>query len=162
MRDLSVLYFLNFQTIHFRSTNVFGLFDTFSVKEAGLRRTRLVKLVGIYQSPMPFNHLFIFDAHMQARSRSSRSSRKTSGTSSYKERERGGPAGRDRQRLHSYIERMCTHKKVIIHHRCGHRVTELLQHESCAVENCKAVRVEEVASNQYPCVFPACPYYGRF
>lgn len=57
---------------------------------------------------------------------------------------------------------MCTRKKIIIHHRCGHKVTELLQHESCANESCKVVRVEEVASNQYPCVNHTCPYYGRF
>lgn len=57
---------------------------------------------------------------------------------------------------------MCIRKKIIIHHRCGHKVTELLLAAPCEDDDCRAIRAEEVVSNQYPCVVHNCPYYGRF
>lgn len=57
---------------------------------------------------------------------------------------------------------MCTRRKVIIHHRCGHRILKILVSEPCGDDDCRKVREEEVASNQYPCVIHVCPHYGRF
>jgi hypothetical protein len=57
---------------------------------------------------------------------------------------------------------MCTRRKVIIHHRCGHRIIKILVAEPCGDDDCRKIREEEVASNQYPCVIHVCPHYGRF
>lgn len=57
---------------------------------------------------------------------------------------------------------MCIRRKIIIHHKCAHKVTELLQSEPCHDDDCTAIRAAEVVSNKYPCVVRGCPYYGRF
>ncbi|KAK4177780.1 hypothetical protein QBC36DRAFT_184178 [Triangularia setosa] len=51
--------------------------------------------------------------------------------------------------------------KIIIHHRCGHRVTSLL--ENCENVECRGVKGnKEVVSDKYPCAVGGCPYWGRF
>jgi hypothetical protein len=54
---------------------------------------------------------------------------------------------------------MCV-RKIFIHHRCGHRITELLQ--PCGNVECKKTRKEEVVTNKYACINMQCGYYGHF
>ncbi len=53
---------------------------------------------------------------------------------------------------------MCV-RKIFIHHRCGHPITELK--EACGEAGC-APRDVTVVTNKYPCVCPGCLYYGQF
>jgi hypothetical protein len=54
---------------------------------------------------------------------------------------------------------MCV-RKIFIHHRCGHKITELA--EACGEDGCRAVHAASVVTNKYPCVCPGCVYYGQF
>ncbi len=54
---------------------------------------------------------------------------------------------------------MCT-RKVFIHHRCGHRITELL--EECDNVECKTVYDLAVVTNKYTCITASCVFYGHF
>jgi len=54
---------------------------------------------------------------------------------------------------------MCV-RKIFIHHRCGHRITELLQ--ICSNVECKRTKKEEVITNKYACINMQCGYYGQF
>ena len=55
--------------------------------------------------------------------------------------------------------KMC-YRKVFIHHRCGHRITQLV--EGCGNVECRAVSDRPVITNKYTCVVPGCLFYGRF
>jgi hypothetical protein len=54
---------------------------------------------------------------------------------------------------------MCS-RKIFIHHRCGHRITELT--EQCENVECHKVSDVPVISNKYTCVMMGCIYYGHF
>ena len=54
---------------------------------------------------------------------------------------------------------MC-YRKIFIHHRCGHKITELT--ESCGDVECRVVFDVPVISNKYTCVIMSCCYYGQF
>jgi len=54
---------------------------------------------------------------------------------------------------------MC-YRKLFIHHRCGHKITELT--EPCGDVECRTVYDQPVISNKYTCVVMACSYYGHF
>ncbi|KAK4236664.1 hypothetical protein C8A03DRAFT_16711 [Achaetomium macrosporum] len=51
-------------------------------------------------------------------------------------------------------------RKFIIHHRCGHHITTLV--EDCENIDCRSLKDKPVISNRYPCVVLGCPLYGRF
>lgn len=54
---------------------------------------------------------------------------------------------------------MCS-RKLFIHHRCGHKITELT--EPCGNVECRAVREKPIISNKYTCIIMSCMYYGHF
>lgn len=55
---------------------------------------------------------------------------------------------------------MCL-RKVFIHHRCGHKITELL--EPCdGIDGCPGVVNKPVITNQYTCIIRSCIWYGQF
>ena len=54
---------------------------------------------------------------------------------------------------------MCV-RKIFIAHRCGHRVTELV--EPCETFECGTVVDTPVISNKYTCVLSMCCWFGQF
>ncbi|KAK4154253.1 hypothetical protein C8A00DRAFT_14630 [Chaetomidium leptoderma] len=54
---------------------------------------------------------------------------------------------------------MC-HRKIFVHHRCGHQVTSAI--ENCESAECPGTMDKPIVSNKYPCVYRTCPYYGKF
>lgn len=54
---------------------------------------------------------------------------------------------------------MC-YRKLFIHHRCGHKITEVT--EPCGNVECRTVFDTPIISNKYTCVIMACSYYGHF
>ncbi|KAK3937207.1 hypothetical protein QBC46DRAFT_268003 [Diplogelasinospora grovesii] len=54
---------------------------------------------------------------------------------------------------------MCS-RKIFIHHRCGHKITEL--REACGDVECRTTQDVSVISNKYCCVVASCCYYGHF
>lgn len=54
---------------------------------------------------------------------------------------------------------MCV-RKIYIHHRCGHKITELL--DRCGNVECKKVKDKPVVTNKYTCVQIHCEFYGQF
>ncbi|KAF3810441.1 hypothetical protein GCG54_00013679 [Colletotrichum gloeosporioides] len=55
---------------------------------------------------------------------------------------------------------MCL-RKVFIHHRCGHKITELL--EPCdGIDGCPGVVTKPVITNHYTCIIRSCVWYGQF
>ncbi|KAK1515548.1 hypothetical protein CPAR01_16669 [Colletotrichum paranaense] len=54
---------------------------------------------------------------------------------------------------------MCQ-RKVFIHHRCGHKITELL--EQCETFECPGIMQKPVISNRYTCIVRTCLWYGQF
>ncbi|KAK3346590.1 hypothetical protein B0T25DRAFT_571719 [Lasiosphaeria hispida] len=54
---------------------------------------------------------------------------------------------------------MC-YRKLFIHHRCGHKITELT--ETCGDVECRTVLDTPVISNKYTCIIMSCMYYGHF
>lgn len=63
------------------------------------------------------------------------------------------------RRLVSVIACMCL-RKIFIHHRCGHKITELM--EPCDGIGCAGVAQRPIITNQYTCVVRACMWYGQF
>jgi len=51
-------------------------------------------------------------------------------------------------------------RKIFIHHRCGHKITELTEH--CGNVECKVVSDRPVVTNKYTCIVQSCMYYGHF
>ncbi|KAK3376895.1 hypothetical protein B0T24DRAFT_677754 [Lasiosphaeria ovina] len=47
---------------------------------------------------------------------------------------------------------MCQ-RKIFIHHRCGHKITELV--EQCGSVECRTVTDVGVITNKYPCAPPS-------
>ena len=54
---------------------------------------------------------------------------------------------------------MC-YRKIFIHHRCGHKITELL--EQCGNVECRTITEQPVITNKYTCIVMSCAYYGHF
>jgi hypothetical protein len=54
---------------------------------------------------------------------------------------------------------MCV-RKVFYHHRCAHKITELVV--SCGDVECKSVVDKPVITNKYTCITQTCQYYGHF
>ncbi|GKT41400.1 uncharacterized protein ColSpa_01581 [Colletotrichum spaethianum] len=48
---------------------------------------------------------------------------------------------------------MCQ-RKVFIHHRCGHKITELV--EQCDNFECSGITQNPVISNRYTCIVRSC------
>lgn len=60
---------------------------------------------------------------------------------------------------HFTLYLMCRHK-IFIHHKCGHRITELTI--TCRNADCTSVIQDNVTTNKYGCILPGCAYYGQF
>lgn len=60
---------------------------------------------------------------------------------------------------HKRQAKMC-YRKLFIHHRCGHKITELV--EACGNVECRTVYDTTIISNKYTCVIMSCIYYGHF